>query len=243
MTLLECLMRMTTEQKHQIAGILRDELSMVSGALAAYYGAYYYPATDEPRVANSSFDDYYGYTAFVGANTIKEIHPQDSVIMLSDDKNRAIWIADQTEIDSKHFAVLFRGYRCGNKMASVNEKANLPYVNGCATKQIFPPERVGDPTLQLLTIPPYTSEQVHHIHPTARVVYVLAGSGVSVVGQGDKNEITELTEGMTIILDPMCPHHFRTTAEYLTVLPVHIYSSGPSGIDEIHPMRSGTKEV
>lgn len=212
-----------------------------AGKLAEYYGSYYYPP-EEPLVITSKPKDYYSYTVYHGEASI-EVNPFDSVIYLDDELEMAVWATPTNVIESKHFAVLFRGYKCGTKANSVLENVNLPYVNGCATRQIFPPERIGDPTLQQLTIPPYTSEQVHHIHPTARVVYVLSGEGVSVVGQGDMNETTKLYAGMTIVLDPMCPHHFKTTSQYLTVLPVHIFSSGPAGIDEVHPMRSGTKEV
>ena len=211
--------------------------------LAGLYGAHYFK-TDHSHLYESPDVDLYSYKTYIGENSFT-LSKGQSVVMVSKDKEFAIWESWRTldKVRSEHMAVVFDGYQCGMKLASLMEKVNLPYVNGCASKQIFAPERVGDPTLQQLTIPPYTSEQMHHIHPTSRVVYVLKGRGYSIVGQTGKDEETELVEGMVCILDPMSPHHFRTEDEYLTVLPVHIFSSGPANIDKNHPMFNGTKEV
>lgn len=213
-----------------------------NNGLAAKYGARYYAAGETAMDGNRD-GDYYSFEVFIGPANIK-IEKGDSLIGISDDRTSAMWVPSmERDTLSEHMAVLFRGYSCGYKMAEVTQHTNLPYVNGCATRQIFAPERTGDPTLQLLTIPPNTSEQVHHIHPTARVVYVLSGRGWSEVGQSGSVEITELTPGMVCVLDPMCPHHFNTDDEHLTVLPVHVFSSGPGNIDKNHPMFNGTKEV
>ncbi len=208
----------------------------------AQYGAYYY-ADGEVTTYTGPEDDLYYYKAYVGDQRIPARDYNGSVIYLSDDKSTAIWTNGSEPIASKHFAVHIPAYQCGNKTASVDQKTNLPYVNGCSTRQIFAPERIGDPTLQQLTIPPFTSEQMHHIHTTPRVVYVLRGQGYSIVGQADCTKETPLLEGMVCILDPMCPHHFRTDDDYLTVLPVHVWSSTPSGLEGNHPMFNGTKEV
>ena len=85
-------------------------------------------------------------------------------------------------------------------------KTNLPYINGCSTENLLPPIRLGDPTMQLLYMPPNTTEQVRHIHSTARVVYIIDGSGMSIT---DKE--TPLKKGDVLILDKMVPHHFETT--------------------------------
>ncbi|OUV76659.1 MAG: hypothetical protein CBC83_00130 [Flavobacteriales bacterium TMED123] len=217
------------------------------------YGAYYYPPII-PNLNLSKETDLYSYQCFIGEKRISNLKAGESVITLSADRSEAHWFswkhfkskAGQKSVSSflsKHFAVILSGYQCGDKTASLTERVNLPYVNGCASRQIFAPERVGDPTFQQLTIPPYTSEQVHHIHPTSRVVYVLDGRGYSLVGQSGSSVETPLTKGMVCVLDPMCPHHFRTEDEYLTVLPVHIFSSGPANMDNNHPMFNGTKEV
>lgn len=203
------------------------------------YGAHFFQK-GENAINKSRKGDLYHYVTYVGEHTF-DIDDQDSVILLSDDKSNMEWRTGIGKVSSKHMAVVLRGYTCGNKITSLGENVNLPYINGCATKQIFHAERVGDPTVQQLTIPPYTSEQAHHIHPTARVVYVEKGSGYSIVGQGDLSDEIPLTEGMVCVLDPMSPHHFRTEGDHLTVLPVHIFSSAKS--DHDHPMFNGTKEV
>lgn len=209
--------------------------------IAEKYGAHYWQA-GEKEVNTSRIDDLYSYKCYIGEHKFHVEHG-DSAIFMHNDNTQAIWINGLANVESQNFAVVIRGYQCGEKAASLDQRVNLPYVNGCATRQIFPPERIGDPTLQQLTIPPYTSEQVHHIHPTARVVYVLKGQGWSIVGQSDETEETELKEGMVCVLDPMCPHHFRTEGEYLTVLPIHIFSSTPQGMEQNHPMFNGTREV
>ncbi len=208
------------------------------------YGVKYFKSessTDSEIFTNKS-NELYSYKAFCGAFDIT-VEKGDSLIYVDEDLTCACWVAGPCNINSTHFAVMLRGYQCGNKACSVLEAANLPYVNGCSTRQLFAPERIGDPTLQLLNIPPYTSEQVHHIHPTARAVFVLSGEGYSLVGQsGNVNEVA-LTKGMVCVLDPMCPHHFRTEEQSLVVLPVHVWSSTPPALESNHPMFNGTKEV
>lgn len=207
--------------------------------IAKTYGAYYFRG-DEPQVYSGRPNDLYSYKAYHGEHTI-EIEQGDSLIYVENQGNLAVWVAGPKTVQSKHCAILYRGYQCGSKTVSVDQNVNLPYVNGCATRQLFHPERIGDPTFQQLTMPPHTSEQVHHIHSTPRVVYVKSGRGFSIVGQGDKSETTELVAGMTCVLDPMCPHHFKTEDDYLIVLPAHIYSSTSS--EHNHPMFNGTKEI
>lgn len=203
------------------------------------YGAHFFD-DGETAINTQRRGDLYAYTCYVGKHEIK-VEDGDSIIFIGAQHQYAYWWAGECEINSAHFAVVLRGYSCGVKQELLHQNVNLPYVNGCATKQIFHPQRIGDPTLQQLTIPPYTSEQKHHIHPTVRAVYVLSGSGYSIVGQNGHTAETPLKAGMVCILDPMTPHHFRTEGEYLTVLPVHVFSSTAS--DENHPMFNGTKEV
>tara|TARA_R110000796_G_scaffold64465_2_gene149413 strand:+ start:11813 stop:12454 length:642 start_codon:yes stop_codon:yes gene_type:complete len=212
------------------------------GNITEKYGAFYYPAGNKGIVNKSRPNDLYSYKAFIGDGIIN-VESGDSLITLSHDLKFALWFAggDDLILETNGFGVVLRGYKCGDKSVSLNMNVNLPYVNGCATRQIFPPERIGDPTLQQLTIPPHTCEQMHHIHATPRVVYVLKGNGYSIVGQADNVEETKLEEGMVCVLDPMSPHHFRTEDEYLTVLPVHIFSSTAN--EQNHPMFNGTKEV
>lgn len=206
------------------------------------YGAHYWQA-GETSIYQSAKNDLYRYTAFIGSQVLPVIERGGSRMMVNEDRGSVKWTASTSSFVSEHLAVHVAGYQCGEKQVSLGERVNLPYVNGCATRQLFPPERIGDPTFQQLTMPPFTSEQVHHIHPTARVVYVLEGRGWSIVGQTGDDEETELVAGMTVILDPMSPHHFRTEETPLTVLPIHIFSSTPESMENNHPMFNGTKEV
>lgn len=142
-------------------------------------------------------------------------------------------------IHSRHMATVIRGYMPEDKTTTIHQGTTLPYVNGCSTKQLFTAERPGDPTLQLLYMPPHTTEQAHHIHSTARVVYVLSGRGTSIVGIDSKIIRQTLVPGMVCVLEPMCPHHFETKDEPLMCIPLHIYSS--VGRQEWnHPMFHGT---
>jgi quercetin dioxygenase-like cupin family protein len=209
-------------------------------SVAEKYGAFYFFYEDK-KIFRSSSRDLYAYKAYIGSHGIT-VEEGDSVLTISA-RSQAEWISGPITITSSMLAVVIRGYQCGNKMCMLDQNVNLPYINGCATRQIFPPERIGDPTMQQLTIPPYTSEQAHHIHSTPRVVYVHSGKGWSIVGQSNNTEETELLPGMVCILNPMSPHHFRTENESLTVIPIHVWSSTPGSLESNHPMFNGTKEV
>jgi mannose-6-phosphate isomerase-like protein (cupin superfamily) len=207
--------------------------------IARKYGARYYFPGEVFKDGNRT-GDLYAFQLYHGEHEFS-VESGDSVITYDPETRLASWMPGPVEILSSVFAVILRGYQCGRKTNVIDQNANLPYVNGCASRQVFPPERQGDPTLQMLTIPPYTSEQVHHIHSTPRVVHVVSGSGYSIVGQAECTEEVALLPGMTCILDPMSPHHFRTEDDYLTVLPVHVFSSTP--LEKNHPMFLGTLEV
>lgn len=160
------------------------------------------------------------------------------------------WVVNEEEvevlrgpilIDTAKMCVVIRGYSCPNKKVEINDSdTNLPYINGCSTDQLIHPIRPGDPTLQKLTIPPYASEQKHHIHSTPRVVFVYKGEGNSIVGMKGEDKYL-LEEGDVIILDKMEPHHFETQEKSLTVIPLHVYSSTP--LEHQHAMKIGTHEV
>jgi len=180
----------------------------------------------------------YHYRAFIGVHDVA-VEAGDCVYYLGDDARSASLRRGPTRVASRHLATVVRGYMPEDKSTTIQQGTTLPYVNGCSTKQLFPAERPGDPTLQLLYMPPHTTEQVHHIHSTVRVVYVLSGCGVSVVGIGNHTVTHELSPGMVCVLEPMCPHHFETSSEPLLCTPLHIFSS--TGRQELdHPMLYGT---
>jgi mannose-6-phosphate isomerase-like protein (cupin superfamily) len=183
--------------------------------------------------------DLYSYTLYTGPQVV-DISERDSCWYIKD--NHVHHVHGPVTVDSTHFAVVIYGYKGFDRSAEINDWTTLPYINGCSTTQLLTPIRKGDPTFQLLRLPPHTSEQQHHIHSTARIVYVQSGRGYSVIGASGKHETIDLTPGTIILLDKMVPHHFVTEDEPLVVLPLHIYSSiGQSEWD--HPMFNGTHKI
>jgi mannose-6-phosphate isomerase-like protein (cupin superfamily) len=205
--------------------------------LAERFGARYFAAgaieTFEARPTNLYF-----YRAYVGTHTVT-IEQGDCVYWIGDEARSACLRRGPARIQSRHLATVIRGYMPEDKSTTMLQGTTLPYVNGCSTKQLFPAERPGDPTLQLLYMPSHTTEQAHHIHSTARVVFVLEGKGTSVVGLGARVARHELSAGMVCVLEPMCPHHFETDSDSLLCIPLHIFSTvGRQELD--HPMFNGT---
>ena len=182
----------------------------------------------------SNVDDLYSYTVDCSGSEIN-IEEGDSAWWI-EGFNAHIRRGPDT-VETKEAVTIIRGYAGRDQTVDIRGGTNLPYINGCSSEQIFPPVRPGDPTMQMLHIPPHAKEQAHHIHATARVVIVLEGSGKSVVGM-DGAEVIDLKPGMVIVLDRMIPHHFETQDEALLVAPIHIWSSTP--MEQGHPMVYGT---
>lgn len=200
------------------------------------FNAHYFK--NQTTTFESVTDDLYTFKSYIGSHEV-EIQKGDGAFYVDSTKENAIFVRGPVKIKSEHMAVVIRGFAGPNKTVSLSQRTFLPYVNGCSTRQLIPPERPGDPTIQMLYMPPHSKEQAHHIHSTVRVVYVLKGSGRSVVGMEKEYVTTDLKPGMVCILDRMCPHHFETDAEPLVVLPVHVWSS-ISGAEYNHPMFNGT---
>ncbi len=206
--------------------------------LKKLFGVEYFLPSEGSVVIEASEDDLYYYKVYVGSHTI-EVEKGDCLYYISADKEIAHLARGPVTVTSEHVATMIRGYMPETKMSTFAANTNLPYVNGCSTKQIFPPDRIGDPTLQLLNIPPYSSEQAHHIHSTVRVAYIVSGTGRSIVGMQGENIVEDLFPGKVVILQKMCPHHFETDEQHLIVLPLHVFSSaGP--VERSHPMFNGT---
>jgi quercetin dioxygenase-like cupin family protein len=180
----------------------------------------------------------YAHTVYTGKQTV-EVAEGDTAWLVGEDTVSVS--RGPTTVNTEKMCVVIRGYSCSNKTIEIDgSDTNLPYINGCSTDQLIHPIRPGDPTLQKLTIPPYASEQKHHIHSTPRVVYVYEGIGDSIVGmKGEDKYLLEV--GDVIILDKMEPHHFETEEESLTVIPLHVYSSTP--LEYQHAMKIGTHEI
>ena len=137
--------------------------------ILSLYGAYYFKA-GENEIYESSANQPYYFKTYIGKHFITVVFG-DCVYYISDDKNEAYVKKGPAEITSLHCATVMRGFMASPVTASLKEGTVLPYVNGCSTRQIIYPQRLGDPTLQFLKIPAHRKEQAHHIHPTARVVY------------------------------------------------------------------------
>lgn len=219
-----------------IAKMLNMESVHQEDAAKKFGVEYYQPG--QQAVTGSRENDLYSYKTYIGTHDV-QVEKGDCVYYYDGRGTACVDIGPAT-IKSTVIATVVRGYRPAPRTAVVGEATHLPYVNGCSTRQVFAPERVGDPTLQLLRIPPFSSEQAHHIHSTARVVHVLEGRGRCVVGMNKLSAKQELVAGMSLVLHPMCPHHFETDDESILVLPFHVFSSPPAGVEYNHPMFNGT---
>jgi len=193
---------------------------------------------DEMTTVVSNANDLYSYKVFIGKHTVP-VGSDESLWYVEGD---TVKTAVSKNITVDQCGVIIKGYTPFDRSCQINHWATLPYIDGCATTQLLPPIRVGDPTFQMLHMPPHSSEQAHHIHSTARIVYVYQGYGECIYGTKVKNHSMPLEEGDTLILDKMVPHHFITHEKSLVVLPLHVWSS--PGKDEFnHPMFNGTHEV
>lgn len=195
----------------------------------------------ESFVYESKEGELYYYQTYVGEHSI-DVQKGDSIWYVGDNKDEVHVKKGPVTINSMHVATVIRGFMSPEKSTKLDTNTNLPYVNGCSTRQLIHPERLGDPTFQLLQIPAGSSEQAHHIHSTPRIVYVLRGKGWSTVGMENKMQKTALIPGLVGIFDPMTPHHFETdsdASEPLIVLPLHIHSSSGS-VEFSHPMFNGS---
>jgi hypothetical protein len=189
---------------------------------------------------NSDHSDLYQYTAYIGHHKIKT--SDKSSYWYIDNSQVHCSVGNNKYLKSDVLCVEIIGYTPETRSSSFNRGTDLPYINGCSTKQLITAARSGDPTFQYLYIPKFTSEQEHHIHSTDRIVYVYSGQGISKVGTSGNFQTHQLNQGDTIILKKMIPHHFETTDSELIVLPLHIFSS--TGSTEFnHPMYNGTHRI
>lgn len=188
------------------------------------YGVTFHLPEEKPMTYWARSENLYHYRAMFGNHDI-EVGGGNTLFVYDGEENRMHALPGPIKANFSDFAVEITGYMLPMKIAEVGRKFNLPYVNGCATRQIFPPERLGDPTVQLLRIPAFSAEQAHHIHSTVRVVHIVEGSGRAIIGMDGCNEAVHLRAGMSMVLEPMCPHHFETEGEHLVCLPIHVFSS------------------
>lgn len=194
---------------------------------------------DTLSIANSTPQDLYQYRCYVKTQPIIT------------DSRCSYWYLNGSEVgcftgDGEVFngfdvCVEILGYTPETRTSTYSRGTDLPYLNGCSTKQLIPPTRAGDPTWQLLQMAPNTTEQKHHVHSTARIVYVVSGGGESVVGMPDSQQTYKLEPGTVLVLNKMEPHHFISGENGLLVAPLHIFSTGANEFN--HPMFNGTHLV
>ena len=191
------------------------------------------------NIIESCYDDLYKYDVYYGEQVI-DVDIGDSAWYYCFMNGR--WFGHtkrgKSVVNSGKLCVVIRGYASADRSVQILG-TNLPYINGCSTESLIPPIRLGDPTMQLLYMPAGSSEQEEHIHSTARVVYILDGSGICVHGLGKDRKEISITKGDVLILEKMCPHHFVTGEESLLCSPLHIWSS-VGAIEKNHPMFNGT---
>lgn len=187
-------------------------------------------------VVNSTPQDLYQYRCFVKSQPV--FTDQRSSYWYLNKKEVGCFTGDGSVFEDFDLCVEILGYTPETRTSSYSKGTDLPYLNGCSTKQLIPANRQGDPTWQMLAMSPNTTEQKHHVHSTARIVYVVSGSGKSIVGMPGAQEVFNLEPGMVLVLPKMEPHHFTSGALGLTVIPLHIFSSGNNEFN--HPMFNGT---
>ena len=212
---------------------------------------YYYPKGTND-VMMCSLDSLYSFKVYIGPNQKINLQDGESAWHYKEKsgeggephlRNKIYGITNRNSqtVYSDFVCTVIKGYVPPDRTAEIIN-TNLPYINGCSTESLIPPIRAGDPTMQILYMPPNSSEQEEHIHSTVRVVYVLSGSGTSISGrcldspEGDDEQ--ELQSGDVLILDKMVPHHFVTYKEPLVCSPLHVWSSTSTEFN--HPMFNGT---
>jgi len=113
-------------------------------------------------------------------------------------------------------------------------QGRLRYIDGCSDSLLISPVTMGDPCLNLLHLPPRTT-QTEHVHPSCRLGMIVGGEGVCRTPQSD----TQLAVGDVFSIPPNALHSFHTTSNTLQVIAWHPDSDfGPTNAD--HPMINRT---
>jgi quercetin dioxygenase-like cupin family protein len=116
----------------------------------------------------------------------------------------------------------------------IEHRGRLRYIDGCTDSLLIPPQRYGEPCLNLLYFPPGI-EQTMHTHPSSRSGLILSGAGVCDTPEGQ----VDLLPGTLFCIHTDGPHRFITTDSEMRVLAFHPDSDfGPK--DEDHPMLNRT---
>lgn len=113
-------------------------------------------------------------------------------------------------------------------------RGRLTYIDGCSDSLLISPVVEGDPCLNLLYLPPVTT-QTEHTHPSCRVGVIASGRGVCRTPSTD----LPLKPGDMFEIAPEALHSFHTADEALRVIAWHPDSDfGPTHHN--HPMINRT---
>lgn len=116
----------------------------------------------------------------------------------------------------------------------IEEAGRLKYIDGCTDSLLISPPIKGDSCLNLLHIPPGTT-QSSHTHPSFRIGVVFDGAGDCAVG-AERHSLEALT---AFFIGAGVDHHFKTEDHHLRVVAFHPDSDfGPD--NENHPMLNRT---
>lgn len=114
------------------------------------------------------------------------------------------------------------------------QRGRLRYIDGCSDSLLISPVVLGDPCLNLLYLPPRTTQR-QHTHPSCRLGMIASGRGVCRTPDGD----FDLHAGMVFQIAPDAKHSFHTQSDSLRVFAWHPDSdTGPTHHD--HPMINRT---
>lgn len=111
---------------------------------------------------------------------------------------------------------------------------DLSYIDGCSNTVVIPPPRNGDACVNYLYFPPRIN-QTAHTHPSIRIGYVLAGSGMARTNDGD----IPLKAGDIFVLPRHTKHGFVTSNGTMSLMVFHPDSEG-GPTDERNPMKLRT---
>jgi quercetin dioxygenase-like cupin family protein len=116
----------------------------------------------------------------------------------------------------------------------IEPRGRLQYIDGCSDTLLVPPPVFGDPCLNLLYLPPGTT-QTAHTHPSLRAGLIAAGEGRCHTRGGQH----DLLPGTAFLIEAESLHSFHTTDHALYVIAFHPDSDfGPRHDD--HPMVNRT---
>jgi quercetin dioxygenase-like cupin family protein len=152
-------------------------------------------------------------------------------------------LPDPARIEGGAGVVITTGHHRGFFVVGgpVEATGRLRYIDGCADSVLVAPIQRGDPCLNLLHLPPRTT-QTDHVHPSVRVGLVVEGHGRCVLADGSAGagEVSALTPGTVFVLAPHTVHRFETDADDGLLLMAWHPDSDTGPTDDDHPMLNRT---